>query len=134
MGCIKSSQRLSAEDLDFLKAHTRYDENTIKEWYNGFKQDYPNGRLTPVQFINTYNMFFPNRNAEQFCDHVFKTFDSDKKGYITFEAFLWAIDCRTQQPQLAGIRRNYRRKPQTGIYNERCHVRGILLRPSNQNR
>ena len=47
MGCIKSKQGLTQEDLDFLRAHTRYDENTIKEWYKGFKQDCPNGRLTP---------------------------------------------------------------------------------------
>ena len=47
MGCIKSKPGLSQEDLEFLKSHTRYDENTIKEWYKGFKQDCPNGRLTP---------------------------------------------------------------------------------------
>ena len=72
MGCIKSKQGLSQEDLEFLKAHTRYDENTIKEWYKGFKQDCPNGRLTPVKFVDMYKMFFPSGNAEQFCDHVFR--------------------------------------------------------------
>lgn len=35
MGCIKSKPGLSQEDLEFLKSHTRYDENTIKEWYKG---------------------------------------------------------------------------------------------------
>ena len=73
MGCIKSKQGLSQEDLEFLKAHTRYDENTIKEWYKGFKQDCPNGRLTPVKFVDMYKMFFPSGNAEQFCDHVFRS-------------------------------------------------------------
>ncbi|CAB4063832.1 Neuronal calcium sensor 2 [Lepeophtheirus salmonis] len=65
MGCIKSKQGLTQEDLDFLKAHTRYDENTIKEWYKGFKQDCPNGRLTPAKFVDMYKMFFPSGNAEQ---------------------------------------------------------------------
>lgn len=37
MGCFPSKDKLSKEDLDFLKAHTRYDEATIKEWYKGFK-------------------------------------------------------------------------------------------------
>ena len=85
MGCIKSKSGLTEEDLEFLKAHTRYDENTIKEWYKGFKQDCPNGNLTP-------DKFFPSGNAEQFCDHVFRTFDTDKNGTIDFKEFLLAID------------------------------------------
>ncbi len=37
MGCFGSKDRLSKEDMDFLKERTRYDESTIKEWYKGFK-------------------------------------------------------------------------------------------------
>jgi hypothetical protein len=37
MGCLGSKDRLTKEDMDFLKSHTRYDETTIKEWYKGFK-------------------------------------------------------------------------------------------------
>ena len=37
MGCFSSKDKLSKEDMDFLKSHTRYDESTIKEWYKGFK-------------------------------------------------------------------------------------------------
>ena len=92
MGCIKSKPGLSQEDLEFLKSHTRYDENTIKEWYKGFKQDCPNGRLTPPKFVDMYKLFFPSGNAEQFCDHVFRTFDTDKDGNIDFKEFLLAID------------------------------------------
>jgi len=40
MGCFASKDKLSKEDLDFLKSHTRYDEATIKEWYKGFKVYY----------------------------------------------------------------------------------------------
>ncbi|GJQ79596.1 hypothetical protein Trydic_g16438 [Trypoxylus dichotomus] len=39
MGCFGSKDKLSKEDMDFLKTHTRYDESTIKEWYKGFKAD-----------------------------------------------------------------------------------------------
>lgn len=95
MGCIKSKlgqSKLTQEDLEFLKAHTRYDESTIKEWYKGFKQDCPDGKLTPIKFVDMYKMFFPSGNAEQFCDHVFRTFDTDKNGYIDFKEFLLAID------------------------------------------
>ncbi|CAG0879626.1 unnamed protein product [Darwinula stevensoni] len=92
MGCFGSKAKLSKEDVEFLKAHTRYDEATIKEWYKGFQQDCPNGKLTPAKFVDMYKMFFPSGNAEEFCDHVFRTFDTDKNGYIDFKEFLLAID------------------------------------------
>lgn len=49
------------------------------------QQDCPNGKLTPVKFVDMYKMFFPSGNAEEFCDHVFRTFDMDKNGYIDFK-------------------------------------------------
>jgi len=93
MGCIASKKNgLSEEDMEFLKSHTRYDEATIKEWYKGFRQDCPNGTLSPTKFVDMYKLFFPSGNAEQFCDHVFRTFDTDKSGTIDFREFLLAID------------------------------------------
>lgn len=49
------------------------------------QQDCPNGQLTPAKFVDMYKMFFPSGNAEEFCDHVFRTFDMDKNGYIDFK-------------------------------------------------
>lgn len=56
-------------------------------WWRSFilQQDCPNGRLTPAKFVDMYKMFFPSGNAEEFCDHVFRTFDMDKNGYIDFK-------------------------------------------------
>lgn len=53
------------------------------------QQDCPNGRLTPAKFVDMYKMFFPSGNAEEFCDHVFRTFDMDKNGYIDFKVSTW---------------------------------------------
>ncbi|KOB77443.1 Uncharacterized protein OBRU01_04066, partial [Operophtera brumata] len=60
-----------------------------RDHYQG--QDCPNGRLTPAKFVDMYKMFFPSGNAVEFCDHVFRTFDMDKNGYIDFKEFLQAI-------------------------------------------
>ncbi|CAB0039701.1 unnamed protein product [Trichogramma brassicae] len=99
MGCFGSKDKLSKEDMDFLKSHTRYDEATIKDWYKGFKQDCPNGRLTPAKFVDMYKMFFPSGNAEEFCDHVFRTFDMDKNGYIDFKAIYDMLGaCSSNRP------------------------------------
>lgn len=53
--------------------------------FEHLQQDCPNGRLTPAKFVDMYKMFFPSGNAEEFCDHVFRTFDMDKNGYIDFK-------------------------------------------------
>jgi len=94
MGCVKSkpSYRLTREDLEVLKLDTSFDESAIKEWYKRFKQDCPNGQMNYEEFVGMYKMFFPGGNAEQFCEHAFRTFDTGKKGYLDFKEFILAID------------------------------------------
>ena len=94
MGCVESKQNsvfLSDENLKFLMSCTRYDENTIKEWHKCFMKDCPTGQLTPDKFIDLYKMFIWRGNAEQYCEHVFRTFDTDQNGVIDFEEFLLAM-------------------------------------------
>jgi len=85
-------KRLSRDDLEFLKARTSYDDDTIRKWHKGFRIDCPSGKLTPRKFVEMYKLFFPHGNAQEFCDHVFRTFDTDKNGFIDFKEFLLAID------------------------------------------
>merc|ERR1711892_731914 len=92
MGNQGSKDRLSKADMDFLVMNTRYDENTILDLYKGFMSDCPQGKLNTVAFMKIYSKCFPAGNASEFCDHVFRTFDSDKNGSIDFKEFLLAID------------------------------------------
>ena len=92
MGAKASKERLSKEDLEFLARNTHYEEDTISEWYRGFKQDCPDGKLNPEAFMRIYTKCFPIGKAAQFCEHVFRTFDTDRNGFIDFKEFLLAID------------------------------------------
>lgn len=98
MGCTSSNYDLTPDDLEFLKTHTNYSEKKIKSWYKGFmvwnieqfplsltidrivflfvQRDCPNGDLTRETFIQIYKQFFPKGRAENFCEHVFRAFDS----------------------------------------------------------
>ena len=92
MGAKASRDRISKDDLDFLVLNTHYTADTITEWYKGFKQDCPDGRLNPEAFMKIYSKCFPMGNATELCDHVFRTFYTDKNGFIDFKEFLLAID------------------------------------------
>ena len=94
MGCIVSMyafKDLSGENLEFLKANTGYDESTIKQMHKMFITECPNGRLTPDKFIDLYKLFIWTGNAEEYCQHVFRTFDTDQNGFIDFGEFLVAM-------------------------------------------
>lgn len=92
MGCSSTKAvELTNEDVEFLKRHTDYEESTIRDWYSGFQQDCPSGKLSRSKFLELYKMFFTTGNPERFCDHVFRTFDADNNGHIDFKEFLLAI-------------------------------------------
>jgi len=86
------SKKLPKEDMEFLMNNTNFTKQQIKAWYNGFMKDCPNGQLTRAKFLEVYSSFFPQGNAEKFCEHVFRTFDSDNSGKIDFKEFLLAIN------------------------------------------
>ena len=94
MGCIESRysrlKYLSGENLEYLKANTGYDKSTIKESHEIFIKECPNGNLTPDKLIDLYTPFISKGKAEQYCDHVFRTFDTDQNGFIDFEEFVLA--------------------------------------------
>ena len=94
MGCVEcrqSSRFLSGENLEFLKSYTTLDESTIKEFHKSFVKNCPTGQLTRDKFIDLYKMLLWVGNAEQYCEHVFRTFDTDQNGVIDFEEFLLAM-------------------------------------------
>ena len=59
---------------DLLKTHGlfRYEEGEILEWYEGFLQDCPNGRLYEKVFIEMYKEFFPAADPVEFAKSIFR--------------------------------------------------------------
>ena len=58
-------------------------------------KDCPDGELSRSKFYEMYLVSFPGKNAEEFIDHAFKTFDTDGSGSIDFKEFILAIDSIT---------------------------------------
>ena len=84
--------KLSKDDLEFLKIYTSSDEKAIKKQYKEFKKQTRNGALTQEIFYEMYQKFAPAANGKEFCNHVFRTFDTDNNGYVSFKEFLLALN------------------------------------------
>ena len=56
------------------------------------QRDCPDGLLSKAKFLEVYSTFFPAGNPDQFCEHVFRSFDKDNSGKIDFKEFLLAIN------------------------------------------
>jgi Ca2+-binding EF-hand superfamily protein len=92
MGCGNSKYKLSKHDLTFLIENTEFSKQQIKTWYKGFIVDCPSGELSKTKFIEVYQQLFPQGDAQKFCSHIFRTFDTDNSGKIDFKEFLMAIN------------------------------------------
>ncbi|XP_064625728.1 hippocalcin-like protein 1 [Lineus longissimus] len=89
MGGKNSS--LNPKDLRDLREQTDFDQDEIKTWYESFKKDCPLGYLTKPQFVNMYQNYFPNGDAETFANHVFASYDTNGDNRIEFREFLCAL-------------------------------------------
>ena len=92
MGARKSKLKLCKNEIEFLQRHTSLERSEIKKWYKEFRKNCPSGRLAKDQFIELYKIFSAYENTEEYCHHIFRTFDKDKDGTINFSEFLLAIN------------------------------------------
>ena len=91
MGAKQSRTSLD-RNLDYLQIQTGQDENTIKEQYQRFKSEFPNGKLTRKDFLKVCKELFPTENGDEFCQHVFRAFDTDNNGFIDLKEFILAVN------------------------------------------
>jgi Ca2+-binding EF-hand superfamily protein len=92
MGCCCSKKKnesknpvaktLTEAEKAILMANTGFSSQEIDEWHAGFLRDTPSGQLNKKQFIKEYRRFYPKGEPDEFCQHVFRIFDSDKNGFI----------------------------------------------------
>merc|ERR1712086_392523 len=89
MGANASKRKngLKAKDVQELAEKTKFSEDEIKHWHEGFLKDCPTGKLTKTEFSKIYAQFFPHGNPEAFASFVFNVFDDNGDGSIAFELY-----------------------------------------------
>lgn len=82
--------KLKTEELADLMECTHFTQGEIEEWYKGFMKSCPDGLVSSADFQDMYSDFFEG-DASEFASHVFRTFDSDKSGFIDFKEFMYSL-------------------------------------------
>ncbi|XP_054707530.1 Kv channel-interacting protein 4-like [Uloborus diversus] len=82
--------------LDELCRKTKFSKKEIQLMYRSFKQECPNGFVEEDTFRGIFSHFFPNGNVGLYAHYVFRTFDQNKNGAISFKDFIQCLSlmCR----------------------------------------
>lgn len=83
---------LSEKDYKFLTTQTGYTKDEIKNIFNKFNENNPDGLLDKKEFIRLYGELRPEQPEllDEISIYVFRCFDSDHNGSISFNEFLTA--------------------------------------------
>ncbi|XP_063970177.1 neurocalcin homolog [Lytechinus pictus] len=84
----KPSNDLKPEALNDLRKQTDFTEEELKQWYADFKKASSKDYLTKADFKKLYSQYFPSGDATKFTEHVYRTFDSNRDGSISFREFM----------------------------------------------
>ena len=88
---ISKKRKLTDADFNYLETKTYCNAKEIKKLYKDFIAWSPQGNLNKTHFCAMYRKLCPTRDPRGFVDNVFRAFDADKDGLITFHEFLFAI-------------------------------------------
>ena len=86
----KNAHGLSKADYSFLTSQTGYERHEIKDIYQKFMHNNPDGKLDKQEFVRLYSKLRPERPEllDEISIFIFRAFDDDNNGYITFNEFM----------------------------------------------
>ena len=88
MGSKNGKPVLREEDVAALSKSSGLDEAQVKESFDAFLAEHPNGKLKPKDFREMMTKAVPKKDAAKMEKHVFRMYDSDKDGFIDFTEFM----------------------------------------------
>ena len=83
----KGQSKLNSNDIKKLTDLTHFSQQELKQWYQGFIKDCPDGILDREKFASMYCQFYDSANADEFSEHVFRTYDTNGDGTIGMRSF-----------------------------------------------
>lgn len=87
----KAVSKLSKDEIKQLRDRTLFDKRELQQWYKGFLRDCPSGQLSEEEFAKVFKQFFPFGEPHDYCNYLFRIFDTDNSKYIDFKEFIIAL-------------------------------------------
>ena len=88
MGSKNGKPVLREEDVAALVKSSGLDEAQVKESFDAFIAEHPNGKMKPKDFREMMSKALPKKDASKMEKHVFRIYDSNNDGYIDFSEFM----------------------------------------------
>ncbi len=82
--------KLSSKEVKLLTSKTGFSEAQINDFFGKFNANNPDGLLNRDEFNRLYQQLRtePVANVDEIQNMVFRAFDSDNNGSLTFDEFL----------------------------------------------
>ena len=88
MGSKNGKPVLREEDIASLSQSSGLDRTQVKEAFDSFIAEHPNGRMKPKEFTKMMSQALPKKEASKMEKHVFRAYDTNNDGYIDFVEFM----------------------------------------------
>merc|ERR1712168_1203383 len=79
---------MGEEDIAALVKSSGLDEVQVKEAFDSWVAEHPNGKMKPKDFREMMSKALPKKDASKMEKHVFRIYDSNNDGYIDFSEFM----------------------------------------------
>merc|ERR1711936_536134 len=88
MGSSNGKPVLREEDISALAKSSGLDEDQVKQAFESFIAEHPDGHMKPKDFREMMQKALPKKDASKMEKHVFRIYDSNNDGYIDFTEFM----------------------------------------------
>merc|ERR1711892_1158412 len=88
MGSKNGKPVLRDEDITALSQSSGMPPQEVKDAFNAFVAEHPNGKMKPKDFREIMSSALPKKDAAKMEKHVFRIYDSNNDGYVDFVEFM----------------------------------------------
>ncbi|OQR72122.1 neurocalcin-like [Tropilaelaps mercedesae] len=103
----KAGSKLSPADLKDFKSCSHFTEKEISDFYSNFHKAYPKGRMSSDELQAMYAKLFPDGDANEFAENVFRVIDQDGDGTVDFREYLVSMSATLHGSPLEILRRAF---------------------------
>ena len=88
MGSKNGKPVLRGEDIAAVVRTSGMDEKEVRENFDAFIAEYPDGKMRPKVFRDMMTKVMPKKDASKMEKHVFRVYDENGDGFVDFAEFM----------------------------------------------